>query len=84
VGWVRRWLGRRRPDFGTPPPCPDASRLRDAVTEARRAEETLGQVRGDDQRVNEAADRAARLRRQNHLGPSFWDWAEHLGERRSP
>lgn len=79
MNWVRRWFGRRRPDFGVPPP-PDPIRMGEAVAEAQRAKVVLDRVRRDDQRVNETAERADRLRRQNHLGPSFWAWAESLGE----
>lgn len=83
MNWVRRLLGRRRPDFAAPPP-PDPARLEEARREADHAGEVLDRVRRDDQRVNETAERAERLRRQNHLGPSFWRWAESLGERRTP
>lgn len=83
MSWVHRWLGRRRPDFGAPA-LPDPARLEEARREADRSGEVLRRVEADHGRVEATAARAEKLRRQNHLGPSFWRWAESLGERRTP
>jgi hypothetical protein len=83
VGLISRLLGRRRPTFDAPA-APDPARLEEARREADRSGEVLDQVKAHDRRVTETSERAARALRQNHLGPSFWAWAESLGDRRSP
>lgn len=83
MGWLSKVLGRRRPVFDVPTQ-PDPDRLRIAEAEAIRADEVLQRALADDQEVTRTSDRARRIHRQNHLGPSFWDWAESLGERKHP
>lgn len=80
MGWINRWFGRRRHALPLAPPTPDPDRLSQAVAEAQRADSILKRVQGHDQRVTETSDRATQALRQNHLGPSFWAWAESLGD----
>lgn len=82
MDWINRWFGRRRNALPAAPPMPDPDRLSQAVAEAQRAEHVLKRVQSNDQRVTETSARAADALRQNHLGPSFWTWAESLGEAR--
>lgn len=89
MSWVRRMFGRRRPDLVCPPAAPDPARMERARRASDQAGEVLDRVIADHQRVEETAKRAEDLRRQNHLGPSFWAWAESLqdkqrGERTTP
>lgn len=82
MNWIRRLFGRRLPDFAAPPPT-HPGRLEAARREAARAGEVLKRVQEDNQKIEEAAARAEKLRKQNHLGPSFWAWAESLGHGRT-
>lgn len=82
MGLISRWLGRRRPEFAAPP-CPDQARLLEAARRAQEAQRTLDQVEAQQPRIDAAAATADALRRQNHLGPSFWAWAETLGRDRA-
>lgn len=67
--WKRR-VEARRPHLR--PPAPDPSGLEEARQAAREAVEVHRRTLELEPAVQERADRAARIHRENHLGPSIW------------
>lgn len=69
--WMRRLLTRRTRPSLKAPPCPPPERLEEAQAAAREAGEVLANAKRLEPVVTARAARAARIHRENNLGPSF-------------
>lgn len=66
------WFRRRRSDHPLPPPpCPEVQRK--IEQQNREAKKQLHTVKQRDKEVIERAKEVNRIRKENHLGPRFWD-----------
>jgi hypothetical protein len=67
--WIRNLMRRRRAPAAAPSVRTES--LNRARREAARADEAFRWVEAQDQEVDERANRAIQIRRENNLGPAF-------------